>query len=141
MYQSYSFINSIFALGYLRWETLHTHTLLNLNNQPEPSKADRILIEFNQTYIFKIETFSDSKIMSNKAKVIIDTDCGVDDAQAILIALSEEFSDRIDVVGITCCSGNVLVDQVAINVLKVLAAAERLDIPVYKGACSPILCK
>ena len=79
--------------------------------------------------------------MTSKAKVIIDTDCGVDDAQAILIALSEEFSDRIDVVGITCCSGNVLVDQVAINVLKVLAAAERLDIPVYKGACSPLLRK
>ncbi|XP_028396689.1 uncharacterized protein LOC114520585 [Dendronephthya gigantea] len=77
--------------------------------------------------------------MANKAKVIIDTDCGVDDAQAILITLSKEFSDRIDVVGITCCSGNVLVDQVVINVLKVLTAAERLDIPVYKGASSPLL--
>ncbi|XP_028396688.1 probable uridine nucleosidase 2 [Dendronephthya gigantea] len=77
--------------------------------------------------------------MANKVKVIIDTDCGVDDAQAILIMLSKEFSDRIDVVGITCCSGNVLVDQVVINVLKVLTAAERLDIPVCKGAYSPLL--
>ena len=78
---------------------------------------------------------------NNKEKIIIDTDCGVDDAQAILIALSKEFSDRIEVIGITCCSGNVQVDQVLINVLKVLRAAGRLDIPVYKGACKPLLRK
>jgi inosine-uridine nucleoside N-ribohydrolase len=65
----------------------------------------------------------------------------VDDAQAILIAISKEFSDRIEVIGITCCSGNVQVDKVLINVLKVLTAAERLDIPVYKGACKPLLRK
>ncbi len=76
---------------------------------------------------------------NKKEKVIIDTDCGVDDAQAILIALSKEFSDRIEVIGITCCSGNVQVDLVLINVLKVLTAAERLDVPVYKGACKPLL--
>ena len=80
--------------------------------------------------------------MSNsKEKIIIDTDSGVDDAQAILIALSKEFSDRVEVVGITCCSGNVQVDQVSINVLKVLTVAGRLDIPVYKGASKPLLRK
>ena len=76
-----------------------------------------------------------------REKVIIDTDCGVDDAQAILMALSKEFSERVEIIGITCCSGNVLVDQVMVNVLKVLTVAERLDIPVYKGTSKPILCK
>ena len=76
---------------------------------------------------------------NKKEKVIIDTDCGVDDAQAILIALSKEFSDRVEVIAITCCSGNVQVDQVLVNVLKVLTAAGRLDIPVYKGSCKPLL--
>ena len=78
---------------------------------------------------------------NGKEKVVIDTDCGVDDAQALLMCLSKEFSDRVEVIGITCCSGNVLVGQVLINVLKVLTVAERLDIPVYKGASKPILRK
>ncbi|XP_046841470.1 uncharacterized protein C1683.06c-like [Xenia sp. Carnegie-2017] len=75
----------------------------------------------------------------DKEKVIIDTDCGVDDAQAIVIALSKQFSDTIDVIGITCCSGNVFVDQVTINVLKVLTVLGRLDIPVYKGTEKPLI--
>ncbi|XP_046841471.1 inosine-uridine preferring nucleoside hydrolase-like [Xenia sp. Carnegie-2017] len=74
-----------------------------------------------------------------KEKVIIDTDCGVDDAQAIVIALSKQFSDTIDVIGITCCSGNVSVNQVTINVLKVLTVLGRLDIPVYKGCEKPLI--
>ncbi|XP_046841472.1 uncharacterized protein C1683.06c-like [Xenia sp. Carnegie-2017] len=75
----------------------------------------------------------------DKEKVIIDTDCGVDDAQAIVIALSKQFSDTIDVIGITCCSGNVSVNQVTINVLKVLTVLGRLDIPVYKGTEKPLI--
>ena len=78
---------------------------------------------------------------SSKEKVIIDTDCGVDDAQALMIALSKEFSDRVEVVGITCCSGNVGLDKVVVNVLKVLTVTNRLDVPVYKGANKPLLRK
>lgn len=65
-----------------------------------------------------------------KLKVIIDCDAGIDDAQAIMIALSQE----VDILAITCTSGNVDVDKVSKNVLKILEVCERTDIPVYKGA-------
>ena len=74
-----------------------------------------------------------------RKKIVIDTDCGVDDAQALLLALSEEFEDSVEVIAITCVAGNVDVDQVCINVLKVLEVASRTDIPVYKGAYKPLL--
>ncbi|XP_052811441.1 inosine-uridine preferring nucleoside hydrolase-like isoform X2 [Mya arenaria] len=64
-------------------------------------------------------------------KLIIDVDTGVDDAQAIMLALS---CTEVEVVAITCVSGNVHVDQVCTNTIKVLAACGRLDIPVYRGA-------
>lgn len=70
-----------------------------------------------------------------KIKIIIDCDAGIDDAQAIMIALSQE----VDVLAITCTCGNVNVDQVTKNVLKVLEACERTDIPVYKGAYRSLL--
>lgn len=65
-----------------------------------------------------------------KLKLIIDCDAGIDDAQAIMIALSQE----VDVLAITCTFGNVNVDQVSKNVLKTLEVCGRTDIPVYKGA-------
>ncbi|XP_060573667.1 nucleoside hydrolase-like isoform X3 [Ruditapes philippinarum] len=64
-------------------------------------------------------------------KYIIDVDTGVDDAQAIMLALSRP---DIQVVAITCVAGNVDVDQVCVNTLKVLSVCDRLDVPVYKGA-------
>ena len=70
---------------------------------------------------------------SSHEKIIIDCDAGIDDAQAIMIALSQE----VDVLGITCTFGNVDVDQVTKNVLKVLEVCGRTDIPVYKGAHRP----
>ena len=72
-----------------------------------------------------------------KLKIVIDCDAGIDDAQAIMIALSQD----VDVLGITCTFGNVEVDQVIKNVFKVLEVCGRTDIPVYKGAHRPILGK
>ncbi|XP_052811196.1 inosine-uridine preferring nucleoside hydrolase-like isoform X2 [Mya arenaria] len=77
---------------------------------------------FNVHFMFKGEM---------KRKLIIDVDTGVDDAQAIMLALSQP---EIDVLAITCVSGNVHLDLVCTNTLKVLAACGRLDIPVYRGA-------
>ncbi len=68
-------------------------------------------------------------------KVIIDTDCGVDDAIAILMAIR----NGLDVKGITTLSGNTNVDQVTENVLRVLHFAGRDDIPVFKGANMPLV--
>ncbi len=70
-------------------------------------------------------------------KVVIDTDCGVDDAIAIIMALE----NGLDVKGITTVSGNTHVKQVTENVLKVLHYVGRDDIPVFKGASRPLVSK
>jgi len=70
-----------------------------------------------------------------KRKLIIDCDAGIDDAQAILLALSQD----VEVLAITCVAGNTPIDKVCVNVLKVLEVCDRTDIPVYKGATGPLL--
>ncbi|XP_052806824.1 inosine-uridine preferring nucleoside hydrolase-like isoform X2 [Mya arenaria] len=72
----------------------------------------------------------------SRRKLLIDTDAGVDDAQAILMAL--KYPD-VDVIGITCVAGNADAMQVGKNVLRVLQVVNRLDIPVYIGCNEPLL--
>ncbi|KAL4219576.1 hypothetical protein ACF0H5_022150 [Mactra antiquata] len=74
--------------------------------------------------------------MSNKRKLLIDTDAGVDDAQAILLALT---NPDVEVIGITCVDGNTNTHQVGLNVLRILQVVNRLDIPVYIGCTEPLL--
>lgn len=62
-----------------------------------------------------------SKAMENK-RVIIDTDCGIDDAQAIMMALA---APNIEVLGVTCVFGNTAIGNVCQNVLQVLSVCER----------------
>lgn len=69
-------------------------------------------------------------------KLLIDVDCGVDDAQAIMIALAAR---NVQVLGITCVYGNTVVENVCKNVLRVLQVCGRQEIPVFKGATKPIL--
>jgi len=68
-------------------------------------------------------------------KAIIDTDAGVDDAIAILIAIRS----NVDILGITTVSGNVNVEQVTDNVLRLLHFAGRDDISVFKGATTSLV--
>ncbi|XP_052803089.1 pyrimidine-specific ribonucleoside hydrolase RihA-like isoform X1 [Mya arenaria] len=72
----------------------------------------------------------------SRRKLLIDTDAGVDDAQAILMALK---CPDVDVIGITCVAGNADAMQVGKNVLRVLQVVNRLDIPVYIGCNEPLL--
>lgn len=51
-------------------------------------------------------------------KLIIDTDPGIDDALALLLALAAK--DELDVTAITTVNGNVGVDQVTENVFRTL---------------------
>ncbi|XP_019621061.1 PREDICTED: uncharacterized protein C1683.06c-like isoform X2 [Branchiostoma belcheri] len=74
----------------------------------------------------------------DKKLIVLDVDCGHDDAQAIMLALTQP---NVQVLGITCVAGNVDVDQVCRNVLRVLKVFGRLDVPVYRGANVPILGK
>ena len=70
-------------------------------------------------------------------KVIIDTDCGVDDAQALLIALTRPESE-VEVLGISCVTGNVQLSRVVQNVKRVQLAVGT-NVPIYKGASMPII--
>ncbi|XP_015253676.1 PREDICTED: inosine-uridine preferring nucleoside hydrolase-like isoform X1 [Cyprinodon variegatus] len=69
-------------------------------------------------------------------KLLLDVDCGVDDAQAIMLALGDP---NVQILGITCVHGNTTVENVCKNVLRVLQACRKLEIPVFKGADKPIL--
>jgi len=68
-------------------------------------------------------------------KVILDTDPGVDDAMAIFLAVA---SPEIELLGLTTIFGNANVDVTTRNALLLLELAGRPDIPVIKGAASPI---
>ncbi len=71
----------------------------------------------------------------NKRPIIIDTDPGIDDAVAIAIAL---FSDELDVRLITTVAGNVSLDKVTYNTLRLLKFYGK-EVPVAKGAEAPLI--
>ena len=68
-------------------------------------------------------------------RLVLDTDGGVDDAQALLMLLAAGRAPDM----ITTVSGNVDVVQATCNVLDVLAVAGRADIPVHAGADRPLV--
>ena len=74
--------------------------------------------------------------MTPVKRVIIDCDPGVDDAAALLFALA---SPELNVEAVTTVYGNGSVDACTANALRILAAAGRSDIPVYRGAGRPLL--
>lgn len=69
-------------------------------------------------------------------KIIIDTDPGVDDAIAVLMALA---SPELDVVGLSAVYGNVTAPVAAANARRLLDAAGRTGVPVAAGAAHPLL--
>lgn len=69
-------------------------------------------------------------------KIILDTDPGIDDALAILLALA---SPELELLGLTVVSGNCTAQQGVTNALGVLTLAGRPEIPVYKGAEIPLV--
>ncbi|CAJ1079663.1 inosine-uridine preferring nucleoside hydrolase [Xyrichtys novacula] len=71
-----------------------------------------------------------------RKKLLADVDCGTDDAQAIMMALADR---NVELLGVTCVHGNTTVENVCKNVLRVLQACDKLEIPVFKGADKPIL--
>jgi inosine-uridine nucleoside N-ribohydrolase len=63
-------------------------------------------------------------------RVVIDTDPGIDDAAAILLAIA---SRELRVEALTTVYGNAFVTQSTMNALRLLEAADRREIPVYQG--------
>lgn len=58
-------------------------------------------------------------------KLLLDVDCGVDDAQAIMMALAVP---DVQILGITCVHGNTSIENVCKNVLRVLKACDRMEV-------------
>ena len=69
-------------------------------------------------------------------KVIFDTDPGVDDALALLLALR---SPEIELLGITTVAGNAPIDMTTANALRLLEAMDVADVPVARGAGRPLV--
>ena len=74
--------------------------------------------------------------MTERRKIIIDTDPGQDDAVAILLALA---SPELDVLGITAVAGNVPLALTEKNARKICELAGRPDVPVYAGSVRPLV--
>ena len=66
----------------------------------------------------------------------MDVDTGVDDALALLLALS---SPEVELVGVSTVAGNVPLQRTTDNTLRLLQWAGRADVPVYAGAERPLV--
>ncbi|MEI2795649.1 nucleoside hydrolase [Pseudoxanthomonas sp. F11] len=74
--------------------------------------------------------------MTDRIPLLIDTDPGVDDALALLMAFNDT---RHEIVGLTIAAGNVGLQYTVRNALKLCEVAGRTDIPVFAGAPAPLL--
>jgi purine nucleosidase len=70
-------------------------------------------------------------------RIIIDTDPGIDDAVAMLLALAAP--EELEVLGIVAVAGNLPLAQTEHNARRVCELAGRADIPVYAGCARPML--
>lgn len=69
-------------------------------------------------------------------RIILDTDPGIDDSLAILLALA---SPEISLEGLSVVHGNSSTEQGTINALSVLELAKASHIPVYRGCELPLV--
>lgn len=75
------------------------------------------------------------ELQLNTQPIILDTDPGVDDALAIMLALG---SPELDVIGICTVSGNVPLNTGTRNAQGLLQLLDRTEIPVFAGADQPL---
>ena len=85
---------------------------------------------------FAIPGTEEQATSSRAARVLIDTDPGVDDAFALLLAMR---SPELSIEGITAVAGNVPLELTLPNALRMVEIAGRKDIPVAAGAKAPLL--
>ena len=69
-------------------------------------------------------------------RILLDTDPGIDDALAILLAIA---SPEIQLEGIVTVHGNCDVERTTINALSLLELVGKTDIPVAKGFSLPLV--
>jgi pyrimidine-specific ribonucleoside hydrolase len=68
--------------------------------------------------------------------IVIDTDPGVDDAVAIMLALA---SPEVELKAVTSVFGNVALDATTANAGRLLAFCDRADVPLAAGAARPLV--
>jgi pyrimidine-specific ribonucleoside hydrolase len=68
--------------------------------------------------------------------LIVDTDPGVDDAVALMLALA---SPEVDLLAVCPVFGNVALPDTTANAGRVLALCDRSDVPVAPGAARPLV--
>ncbi|KAK6147170.1 hypothetical protein DH2020_018082 [Rehmannia glutinosa] len=78
---------------------------------------------------------SDNCFSKKREKIIIDTDPGIDDSMAILMAFQ---SPDLEILGLTTIFGNVTTEDATRNALHLCELAGRPDIPVAEGSTEPL---
>jgi pyrimidine-specific ribonucleoside hydrolase len=68
--------------------------------------------------------------------IVIDTDPGVDDAVAIMLALA---SPEVELRAVTTVFGNVALEGTTANAGRILTLCDRSDVPVAAGAARPLV--
>ena len=76
------------------------------------------------------------RYLMSPQRIIIDTDPGVDDALAILMALA---SPEIQIEALTTTQGNVTLEKATRNALSVLELAHASHIPIASGSVVPLV--
>lgn len=82
-----------------------------------------------------IDLCDESRVISERKKIILDCDPGVDDALAILLALK---SKRLDVQAITIVAGNETVEAATANAVYIATMVDDLYVPIYSGSSQPM---
>lgn len=105
-----------------------------MSNQPS-AVTRRSFVATSAGLIASAATPAFAQAARGPRRVIIDTDPGVDDAFALLLAMR---SPELRIEGITPVAGNVPLELTLPNALRMVEIAGRTDIPVAAGADRPL---
>ncbi len=76
---------------------------------------------------------------ANRAKVIVDTDMGQLNDDAIAMFMLTQSSDKVNLLGVTTVAGNTWLEEGTQYTLRQLQLVGRSDIPVFMGAGEPLM--
>jgi len=113
---------------------------MNLKKCPAGVTRREVVTSFavalaGSTLLRGANAFGQATVNKGPSRVIIDTDPGVDDAFALLLAMR---SPELKIEGITAVAGNVPLELTLPNALRMVEIAGRTDFPVAAGAKSPL---
>jgi purine nucleosidase len=91
---------------------------------------------FGAPYMLPRKGVSHPAEATTAARVIIDTDPGVDDAFALMLAMR---SPELNVMAVTAVAGNLPLEITLPNALRMVEICDRTDIPVAAGASAPLI--